>query len=94
MAGLFAGMICLGLIVDQIGRKWGSVTTASIMFVGERYTSCRAQVRSDSLHVPSPVTEVSRLYAACVPIILHVLRCTMPRLSVLVQMRISESAEY
>ena len=34
MAGLFAGMICLGLIVDQIGRKWGSVSTASIMFVG------------------------------------------------------------
>ena len=35
MAGLFAGMICLGLIVDQIGRKWGSVSTASIMFVGK-----------------------------------------------------------
>ena len=35
VAGLFAGMMCLGLIVDQIGRKWGSVTTAGIMFVGE-----------------------------------------------------------
>ena len=35
MAGLFAGMICLGLVVDQIGRKWASVTTAAIMFVGE-----------------------------------------------------------
>ena len=35
MAGLFAGMICLGLVVDQIGRKWASVTTAGIMFVGE-----------------------------------------------------------
>ena len=35
MAGLFAGMICLGLSVDQIGRKWGSVSTASIMFVGK-----------------------------------------------------------
>ena len=34
VAGLFAGMICLGLIVDQIGRKWGSVSTAGIMFVG------------------------------------------------------------
>ena len=28
VAGLFAGMICLGLVVDQIGRKWASVTTA------------------------------------------------------------------
>ena len=35
VAGLFAGMICLGLVVDQIGRKWASVTTAGIMFAGE-----------------------------------------------------------
>lgn len=35
VAGLCAGMITLGLIVDRIGRKWGSVTTAGIMFVGK-----------------------------------------------------------
>lgn len=34
VAGLCAGMIALGLIVDRIGRKWGSVSTALIMFVG------------------------------------------------------------
>ncbi|BDA46848.1 Glycerophosphoinositol permease 1 [Coccomyxa sp. Obi] len=33
VAGLCAGMIALGLIVDRIGRKWGSVSTALIMFV-------------------------------------------------------------
>lgn len=44
VAGLFAGMICLGLIVDQIGRKWGSVTTASIMFVGK--PPCSSQLDS------------------------------------------------
>jgi len=36
VAGLCAGMIALGLIVDKIGRKWGSVSTALIMFVGGR----------------------------------------------------------
>ncbi|KAK9919115.1 hypothetical protein WJX75_009501 [Coccomyxa subellipsoidea] len=33
VAGLCAGMLALGLIVDRIGRKWGSVTTALIMFI-------------------------------------------------------------
>jgi MFS family permease len=42
VAGLCAGMLALGLIVDRIGRKWGSVTTALIMFIGE--TSCRQQM--------------------------------------------------
>lgn len=34
VAGLCAGMIALGLIVDRIGRKWGSVSTAAIMLTG------------------------------------------------------------
>ena len=34
VAGLCAGMIVLGLLVDRIGRKWGSISTASIMLVG------------------------------------------------------------
>ena len=28
------GMLSLGFIADKIGRKWGSVTCASFMFVG------------------------------------------------------------
>lgn len=52
VAGLFAGMICLGLIVDQIGRKWGSVSTAGIMFVGQKL-----------LHLCCPATT----WNACTP---------------------------
>jgi Sugar (and other) transporter len=34
VAGIILGMLSLGFIGDLIGRKWGSVTTASLMFVG------------------------------------------------------------
>ena len=34
VAGLISGMVTVGMFIDRIGRKWGSVTTASIMFVG------------------------------------------------------------
>ena len=34
VAGLFLGMVAMGLVIDRIGRKWGSITTAGIMFVG------------------------------------------------------------
>lgn len=32
--GIICGMITLGFIGDKIGRKWGSVTTVSLMLVG------------------------------------------------------------
>jgi hypothetical protein len=32
--GIIMGMTLLGVIGDTIGRKWGSVTTASIMLLG------------------------------------------------------------
>jgi hypothetical protein len=34
IAGIMAGMLTLGYRGDQIGRKWGSVTTAVIMLIG------------------------------------------------------------
>ena len=34
VAGLIGGMVTVGMFIDRIGRKWGSVTTAGIMFVG------------------------------------------------------------
>ena len=34
VAGLFLGMVAVGFTVDRIGRKAGSITTASIMLVG------------------------------------------------------------
>ena len=34
IAGIMAGMLTLGYLGDQIGRKWGSVTTASVMLIG------------------------------------------------------------
>ena len=36
VAGLIGGMVTVGMFIDRIGRKWGSVTTAGIMFVGAR----------------------------------------------------------
>lgn len=34
VAGIIAGQITLGFLADRIGRKWGSVTTASLMLLG------------------------------------------------------------
>jgi MFS family permease len=34
VAFIIVGMLTLGYIADRIGRKWGSVTTASFMFIG------------------------------------------------------------
>lgn len=32
--GIIVGMFTLGSVIDRVGRKWGSVTTASILLVG------------------------------------------------------------
>ncbi|KAK9812798.1 hypothetical protein WJX72_004025 [[Myrmecia] bisecta] len=34
VVGIIVGMLTLGYLGDRIGRKWGSVTTAGIMFIG------------------------------------------------------------
>lgn len=34
IVGIILGMCTLGYLGDKIGRKWGSVFTASIMFIG------------------------------------------------------------
>lgn len=34
VSGIIVGMLLMGFIADQIGRKWGSVLTAAFMFVG------------------------------------------------------------
>ena len=34
IVGIILGMVTLGFVGDRIGRKWGSVTTASLMLVG------------------------------------------------------------
>ena len=33
ICGIILGMITIGYLGDRIGRKWGSVTTVSLMFV-------------------------------------------------------------
>lgn len=35
IAGIIVGMLSVGFIADRIGRKWGSVMTAAIMFIGK-----------------------------------------------------------
>ena len=51
VAGLCAGMIALGLLVDRIGRKWGSISTAGIMLAGAR--TCPALPAGRSPFLPS-----------------------------------------
>ena len=34
VAGLFAGMVTLGIAIDRIGRKIGSIFTAVVMIMG------------------------------------------------------------
>ena len=34
IVGIILGMVTLGFVGDRIGRKWGSVTTASLMLLG------------------------------------------------------------
>ena len=45
IAGIIFGMLSVGFIADRIGRKRGSIMTASIMFVG-KWASCGATVAS------------------------------------------------
>jgi MFS family permease len=50
IAGIIVGMLTLGYLTDRIGRKWGSVVTASTMLVGESLyciSFCRIFVRVD-----------------------------------------------
>jgi MFS family permease len=35
VAGIIGGQLFIGLFADRIGRKWGSVMNAAIMFVCE-----------------------------------------------------------
>ncbi len=37
IAGIIFGMLSIGFIADRLGRKGGSIMTASIMFVGEHH---------------------------------------------------------
>ena len=34
VAGLISGQVAVGMFIDRMGRKWGFVITAGIMFVG------------------------------------------------------------
>ena len=34
VSGIIVGMLLMGYIADQIGRKWGSALTAAFMFIG------------------------------------------------------------
>ena len=40
ISGIILGMLLMGYIADQIGRKWGSCTTAAFMFIGGILLTC------------------------------------------------------
>ncbi|KAK9914956.1 hypothetical protein WJX75_002900 [Coccomyxa subellipsoidea] len=49
--GIIMGMCLLGVIGDRIGRKWGSVTTASIMLLGAIMLTCTFGVNTKGFTV-------------------------------------------
>ncbi len=38
--GIIIGMVLMGFVGDFVGRKWGSVTTACVMFIGGILLTC------------------------------------------------------
>lgn len=40
VSGIIIGMLLMGYIADQIGRKWGSVLTSTFMFIGGILLTC------------------------------------------------------
>ena len=40
VSGIILGMLLMGYIADQIGRKWGSVLTSAFMFIGGILLTC------------------------------------------------------
>ena len=40
VSGIIIGMLLMGYIADQIGRKWGSVLTSAFMFIGGILLTC------------------------------------------------------
>jgi len=78
VAGIIAGQITLGFLADRIGRKWGSVTTASLMLIGGililasagnsphgiflMYTTCQVCIHSQPRNHP-----INDILPGCVP---------------------------
>ncbi len=49
--GIILGMGLMGYVGDMIGRKWGSVTTACVMFVGGVLLTCLDGVNEKGLAI-------------------------------------------
>lgn len=49
--GIILGMCMMGYVGDTIGRKWGSVTTAVIMFIGGIMLTCLDGVNEKGLAI-------------------------------------------
>ena len=49
--GIILGMGLMGYVGDMIGRKWGSVTTACVMFVGGILLTCLDGVNENGLAI-------------------------------------------
>ena len=49
--GIILGMCLMGYVGDMIGRKWGSVTTACVMFVGGVLLTCLDGVNEKGLAI-------------------------------------------
>lgn len=64
MAGIIAGQLTLGFLADRIGRKWGSVITASLMLVGGILILASAGSNPRSLFLMYTTCQVSEPFLA------------------------------
>lgn len=64
IAGIIAGMVGLGFFADRIGRKVGSITTASIMLVGGILLTASDGPTSHGVFLMYVISQVSEEAAA------------------------------
>ena len=65
VAGIIAGQLTLGFVADRIGRKWGSVTTASFMLIGGILILASAGNHPHSIFLMYTTCQVRASFPAC-----------------------------
>ncbi len=67
IAGIIVGMVGLGFFADRIGRRVGSITTASIMLIGGILLTASDGPTSHGVFVMYVISQVSERAAASMP---------------------------
>lgn len=78
VSGIIVGMLLMGFIADQIGRKWGSVLTAAFMFVGGIMLTASNGVTIQGWAIMFAISQVRHTTACLRPetsFVIHVFVC-------------------